>query len=400
MGNICFYTRLLTCLCIVYSTYSYNVTDEDLLFKDLFTNYNKELRAGNDRNYPLNVSMSFYLFALKEFDEATSKFTVNGVFVTSWRDERLAWDPSNYNNITRTLMSQDKIWLPNLVITNPFEDIYGLGSDLVKVYLYYDGSCIWTTMQSFEVICDADVTNYPFDRQYCSLQFVSYGYGEEWMNITFTNSKVILTQYQESGLWDIEDTTAYSHITSALTGVTIGLYLKRRFTYYIAGLVLPMTIVAILQSFVFMLPNDSGERVGFSVTVLLASVVFLTIIQDKLPESSEPNISILGFLLFGYVSLGVIVTLCVILSSNFHIFEESKPVPKWLRISLCLKTNKIDEDYSTGSTIRVASKEESRDDEAISCSWKDVAKAFDRRCFISSLSLYGLQFLIYFAMVL
>ncbi|XP_061170076.1 acetylcholine receptor subunit beta-type unc-29-like [Saccostrea echinata] len=400
MESIRFNTRLLLCLCILYSTYSYNVTDEDLLFKDLFTNYNKELRAGNDRDYPLNVSMSFYLFAIKEFDEATSKFTVNGVFVTTWRDERLSWDPTNYNNITRTLMSQDKIWLPNLVSTNPFEDIYGLGSSLVKIYLYYDGSCVWTTMQSFEVICDADVTNYPFDKQYCSLNFVSYGYGEEWMKVTFTSSKILLTQYQESGLWDIEDTATFSRIANGLTEVVVGLNLKRRSAYYIAGLVLPMTIVAILQSFVFLLPNDSGERVGFSVTVLLASVVFLTIIQEKLPESSEPNISILGFLLFGYVSLGVLVTLCVILSSNMHMYEESKPVPAWLRVLFCLKRNKVDEDFSTGSTIRVASKEESRDEESISSSWKDVAKAFDRYCFISSLSLYALQFVIYFAIVL
>ncbi|XP_048773352.2 neuronal acetylcholine receptor subunit alpha-6-like [Ostrea edulis] len=385
-------------ICIFYSVYSYNVTDEDRLYRDLFNNYNKELRAGNDRDYPLNVSMQFYLLAIKEFVEASSKFTINGVFYTHWRDERLSWVPAKYNNITKTLVSQDKVWIPNIVNINPFKEVYGLGSNLVQVNVDNEGSCFWVTMQSFEVVCDADVTYYPFDKQFCALRFVAYTVGVDWLNIYFPNSKVTLTSYEESGLWEVEDTTNYSHTEEGTTFVVVGLHLKRRSTYYIASLLLPMTVVAILQAFVFLLPNDAGERVGFSVTVLLASVVFLTIIQGKLPEASEPNISVLGFLLFGYVILGALVTLCVILSANIHSFKEDTCMPKWLKILCCLKTIDAKGPFSTNIVMNVEPQKEAKEKECRSWSWKDVAKRFDMFCFISSLFLYVLQIIIYFGL--
>ena len=93
-----------------------------------------------------------------------------------------------------------------------------------------------------------------------------------------------------------------------------------------------MTFVAVLQSFVLLIPNESGERIGYSVTMLLASVVFLTLVQENLPESSEPSISILGYLLLGYISLGALLTFVVIFTAN--LFLQTKPVPKWLR-ALC-----------------------------------------------------------------
>ncbi|XP_048776722.2 acetylcholine receptor subunit alpha-1-A-like [Ostrea edulis] len=390
--------KLVLIVCIFHSVYSYNVTDEGRLFTDLFSNYNKDLRAGNDRDYPLNVSMQFYLLAIKEFVEASSKFTVNGVFAITWRDERLSWDPATYNNITKTLVFQEKIWIPNIVTVNPFEEAYGLGSNLVQVNVDNEGSCFWVTMQSFEVICDADVTYYPFDKQYCVLKFVAYTLDVDWLNISFPNSEVTLTNYEESGLWKIEDTANYCYIEEGSTYVVVGLHLKRRSTYYLASLILPMTVVAILQAFVFVLPNDSGERVGFSVTILLTSVVFLTIIQEKLPEASEPNISVLGFLLFGYVILGALVTLCVILSANIHSFTEATHMPKLLRYICCLQSNIVEGTLSSSSTMKVASKEEEMEEEPPSCSWNDVAKRFDRFCFISSLFLYAIQVIIYFGL--
>uniref|UniRef100_K1QVV4 Neurotransmitter-gated ion-channel ligand-binding domain-containing protein n=1 Tax=Magallana gigas TaxID=29159 RepID=K1QVV4_MAGGI len=101
--------RTLLLLCVVYNVYTYNIADDNQLHTALFTNYNNELRAGNDRNFSLNVSMTFYLMAIKEFVEATSKFSVNGVFIITWRDERLSWNPAKYQNIQQTMVSQNKI---------------------------------------------------------------------------------------------------------------------------------------------------------------------------------------------------------------------------------------------------------------------------------------------------
>jgi hypothetical protein len=252
-------------------------------------------------------------------------------------------------------------------------------------------------MQSFEVICDADVTYYPFDKQYCILKFAAYSLGINWLKIYFPNSKVFLKSYEESGLWKIEDTTNYCYVEGDTTFVVVGLYLKRRSTYYLVSIILPMTVVAILQAFVFLLPYDAGERVGFSVTILLTSVVFLTIIQGKLPEASEPNISVLGFLLFGYVVLGSLVTLCVIISAKIHSYTEDTHMPKWLNILCCWKRNTISDMVSSRSAIKVVAKEE-ENEERPPYSWKYVAHNFDRFCFMSSLLFYVFEIIIYFVL--
>ncbi|XP_052720342.1 acetylcholine receptor subunit beta-type unc-29-like [Crassostrea angulata] len=399
MGTVYFSFKTALCLYVVYFVCAYNITDEDQLHKDLFTNYNNELRAGNDRDFPLNVSMTFYLMAIKEFVEATSKFSVNGVFSITWRDERLSWNPAMYQNIQQTMVSQNKIWLPTMIISNPFKEAHGLGSDLVKIYLFSDGSCVWIIMQSFEVICDANVKYYPFDKQFCSLRFGTYGFDRNWLNITFPTSKIGMIHYEENGLWEIENTAAYCTADHGPVEVVFELYMKRRSTYYVASLLVPMTFVAVLQSFVFLLPNESGERIGFSVTMLLASVVFLTLIQEKLPESSEPSISILGYLLLGYITLGGIQTLAVILSSNF--FIQTKPVPKWLKIISCQELNKVEDKPPRNKSEENSVKELDDDSlkEKYEVCWRKISRSFDRVCFILSLIVFAIQISIYIAMV-
>uniref|UniRef100_A0A8B8D3K6 Neuronal acetylcholine receptor subunit alpha-6-like n=1 Tax=Crassostrea virginica TaxID=6565 RepID=A0A8B8D3K6_CRAVI len=231
----------------------------------------------------------------------------------------------------------------------------------------------------------------------CALKFAPYSIGSSRMNITFPSSKLTLSSYEENGLWEIEDSTAFSTNLSGTVEVILGLYLRRRPTYYIASLLLPMTFVAVLQSFVLLIPNESGERIGYSVTMLLASVVFLTLVQEKLSESSEPNISILGYLLLGYISLGALLTFVVIFTAN--LFLQTKPVPKWLRALCCLKQTKRYEIPLPNEGKEIPPKEPAGFEDSECCS-KEITTKIDRFCFVTFLILYSLQLIVYFVIVL
>jgi hypothetical protein len=56
--------------------------------------------------------------------------------------------------------------------------------------------------------------------------------------------------------------------------VDIYLKLKRQPMFFVLNLILPVCLMSILNIFVFLLPADSGERVGYAITVLLAIAVF------------------------------------------------------------------------------------------------------------------------------
>ena len=106
--------------------------------------------------------------------------------------------------------------------------------------------------------------------------------------------------------------------------------MKRRTSYHVVSLIIPIIAVFFLISLVFILPHDSRERVGFSTTVLLSIIVYLIMIQDLLPESSEPNISALGYVLVTYVVNGSFVVAEVIITFRFHRKSDENPVPRCL----------------------------------------------------------------------
>jgi hypothetical protein len=55
---------------------------------------------------------------------------------------------------------------------------------------------------------------------------------------------------------------------------------------------MPIVLTSILIAFVFAVPIESGEKMGYALTVLLSYVVFLTWVTDSLPPISN-DVSIL-----------------------------------------------------------------------------------------------------------
>ena len=147
-----------------------------------------------------------------------------------------------------------------------------------------------------------------------------------------SSPEVDLPLYVENGIWEI--TEALNVDNRKNKEIIVKLKMKRRTPYYVDSLIIPIMAVSFLMAFVFILPHDSGERVGFSTTVLLSIIVYLTIIQDLLPEASEPNISALGYLLVTYVVNGAFVVVEVIITLRFHRQSSENPVPRYLRCIL------------------------------------------------------------------
>ena len=68
---------------------------------------------------------------------------------------------------------------------------------------------------------------------------------------------------------------------------------KRKPDFYGLNMILPVLLLAVMAVFVFMLPAESGEKISFSLTVLLAFVVLMTILGDKMPSTAD-HTSLLG----------------------------------------------------------------------------------------------------------
>jgi hypothetical protein len=166
--------------------------------------------------------------------------------------------------------------------------------------------------------------------------------------------------------------------------------MKRRTAYYIAGLLLPIGLMNFLQVVVFILPVESGERMGFSITVLLAVAVFLTIIQDKLPEASEPNVSYLTYKLLIDMLLGCAMVIAVVFGMRFYHSSDDKEIPTiWKSFTrvmmMCCKcktsTVSIERSDDTEKTPAECVNDVADSDVTYDVTWNDVGLAFDK-CFL------------------
>ena len=99
-------------------------------------------------------------------------------------------------------------------------------------------------------------------------------------------------------------------------------------TYDIGG-IQEINEMSLMSIMVFLLPPDSGERMSYSITLLLALMVFLTIVSDNLPKTSSP-LPILSYFIGLHVLLSALITLATILNLRLYYKDEHEPVPSWL----------------------------------------------------------------------
>ena len=396
-----FYYKCILCISLCSLANAFTLKDEQNLHTTLLSGYNSNLHPGMNRSVPLKVSISFHLSYLKEFQEYSGKFSVNGFFIMNWLDDRLKWDPNSYDELLDTRFPQDILWIPNLVNSNPFEKIFGLGSKLISVEVSSSGNCKWIPYQSFNVICDVDVTKYPFDTQQCAINFFLWGYKDKEVDIQFTSSIVGFNHYKHHGIWDVFKSETQKRLSpDGYSEIIIKLWLKRRNAYYISNLIIPMFSISLLMGFAFLLPPVSGERVGFITTVSLSYIVFLTIVLGKLPESSEPSSAIICYILMIFVMNGSISTALVIVGLRMHEAPRDKPVPNLLKkiVSFNYRSSKIE----ISSEVAPSNTKTNGFNEAVeeNISWADIAKLFDKLCLIFSTIECVLLIIVYFCLVL
>lgn len=165
--------------------------------------------------------------------------------------------------------------------------------------------------------------------------------------------------------------------------------MKRRPVYYISSLLLPVAFLSFLQLMAFLMPPECGERVGFGTTVLLAVAVYLTLIQDKLPEGSEPSVAYLSYKLLGDFMVGVVMTVGIIVALRFYNREDTIEIPNYLktfhkivlgpRMCGCKKKHKVEDNDTKIPQVVNDSK---HDAFSANLTWRDIGLATDRFCLI------------------
>ena len=84
--------------------------------------------------------------------------------------------------------------------------------------------------------------------------------------------------------------------------ITFIIKIRRRTLYYFFNLIVPCLLIASMAVLGFTLPPDSGEKLSLGVNLLLAIVLFSTIVGDMLPVTNATP------LIGGYLNILIFLT--------------------------------------------------------------------------------------------
>ena len=175
---------------------------------------------------------------------------------------------------------------------------------------------------------------YPIDSHLCEIYLQPATSVASDIELTLSNTKSDEELFEEHGEWEI--TKSVSSLTSYLEPSSGARYfvllrtvhVSRRYLSKVIHICVPVILLSILGIMIFLIPLKSGERISFSVTVLLTFVVFTSNSVDDLPNSSLT----ISYYSISMAILNCTTTLAVITSVTLcrMTHETIRPVPEML----------------------------------------------------------------------
>lgn len=299
--------------------------------------YHKLIRPAESNT--VNVSLS--LLTVNDLDVKTQTLSTTGWLTVEWQDARLTWDPATYPDVTHVYTQDSEVWKPELFIDNSLADVSILQDSNVMFKVLRDGVVEWKLPRIFTTFCNVDVTYYPYDTQNCVVEITSWAYTVDEISLRSTRETVNIEDIKPHGEWtilsssiesrELQETKENGNIEK-FSQLDFYIKMQRKSNYYISSVLLPVILTSYLNTFVFLLPVDSGEKVGFILTVLLALAVLLTLVSDSIPSTSI-NTSILSVYLAVTLCLGVVCCLLTVLVIKINFKDQDTPVTdRWKSI--------------------------------------------------------------------
>lgn len=158
----------------------------------------------------------------------------------------------------------------------------------------HPGTVFFDLFQKFEIKCKFNVYRFPFDTQVCEFVFSPYLYDESVMRLV--DFKVDpMAAFKQDNEWEVEHIEKIFATRVVLLAsrpqnksvMEFRVHMRRRALSYIGTIFLPTTALAILTPMIFVIPVESGEKIGFGVSLLLAFSVFQLMLVDNLPKSDS-----------------------------------------------------------------------------------------------------------------
>ncbi|XP_077865209.1 neuronal acetylcholine receptor subunit alpha-10-like [Saccoglossus kowalevskii] len=312
--------------------------NEYSLFRDLFSDYSNVVRPVANSSAAVIVQYDAALQQIIDMDEKNQILTTSIWIRMFWTDDNFTWNPDEYGGSFALIVPSDIIWKPDIMLYNSCDENFS-GKMNTNAQIKYDGTVSWLVPVIYKSTCKIDVTYFPFDEQRCNMTFGSWAYHGLLIDIVNRSESGDIDSYMDNGEWNLvampvtRNVVYYGCCAEPYPDVTFTVIVQRRSLFYLFNLLLPCILVSGLTLLDFYLPADAGEKVTLGITILLALMVFMLIVAEAMPPTSEV-IPLIGRYYGGtiaLVSMSTIMTV-IVLSIHYKIPGSVRRVPKWARV--------------------------------------------------------------------
>ncbi|OWF51285.1 Neuronal acetylcholine receptor subunit alpha-6 [Mizuhopecten yessoensis] len=209
-----------------------------------------------------------------------------------------------------------------MALDNGFTKMKALGDSFVLISVLSDGSLLWEPYEVFQTKCTMDVEYVPVDKQTCAINVRVWTSEIEEVIVRLSKFAISLTNFQANSEWDLVGHSAETFILTQSSMIIFSISIQRKPQYYMYNIVSPILMLSLQSVFTFAIPLESGEQLGFCMTVYLAFAVF---VSASLPVSSV--LSLLGKYLLFLLVIGTLIVIISTLELRIHFRESSREIP-------------------------------------------------------------------------
>uniref|UniRef100_A0A8C8JZQ2 Neuronal acetylcholine receptor subunit alpha-7 n=1 Tax=Oncorhynchus tshawytscha TaxID=74940 RepID=A0A8C8JZQ2_ONCTS len=307
------------------------------LLKNLLKDYNRmERPVGND-SHSLTVFFSISLMQIMDVVGINVQITFTLFYRSSWFDHYLQWNQSEYPGVKNLRFTTDQVWTPDILLYNSADDDFD-STFKTNVLVNSSGFAEYLPPGIFMSTCNVDVRWFPFDIQKCEMKFGSWTYDGWLMDLQMNEADI--SGYMSNGEWDLvgvpgtRSEVFYDCCKEPYPDVTFVVTIRRRTLYYALNLLIPCVLLSSMTLLIFLLPADSGEKISLGITVLLSLTVFMLLVAEIMPATSD-SIPLIGqYFASTMIIVGMSVIATTVVLQYHHHDPNGGQMPKWVNVVL------------------------------------------------------------------
>uniref|UniRef100_A0A1I8AWE1 Neur_chan_LBD domain-containing protein n=1 Tax=Meloidogyne hapla TaxID=6305 RepID=A0A1I8AWE1_MELHA len=266
------------------------ISENRRIEQEILRNYDKRHRPVKVESTVVRVQLFLTVNHIEKVDEHEGTMLLHGILWAAWTDEYLRWSPTEHNNTFVISMEAWKIWQPTFALYNSARSnswfVYMNG---VPATVSNDGRVFAAGAFSFQVTCQFNFAEYPYDIQECPIVIAEWMYDLSKVNLSeAVSGRSGLNSLAKPAIrlsfdplsenvkrhvagWEVLDTwqrlcywgpngycvdiSPIGPLDNYWSLIEFGIRIKRHAPYYGLTLVLPIVITIILTLFVFWLDS-------------------------------------------------------------------------------------------------------------------------------------------------